>query len=270
MPSSAVDRHESQPSDMSAGATAPIVIRDVSKTFRVDGRVVRALHHISVQAESQEFVTLIGPSGCGKSTLLDLICGLMTPDAGEILLHGDADAPRLGRIGYMPQRDLLLPWRNVMDNLLLGPEVMRQDLAAARQEAKELLPLFGLEGFEDHYPATLSGGMRQRAALMRTFLCKQEIVLLDEPFGALDALTRRAMRRWLLDVWARFRQTLIFVTHDVDEAIFLGDRVVVLSPRPGTVILDVPVPLPRPRNEAMVSLPEFAALRRDLLSALGL
>jgi ABC-type nitrate/sulfonate/bicarbonate transport system ATPase subunit len=270
MPSSAVDRHEAHPSDKSAGATAPIVIRDVSKTFRVDGLVVPALHQISMQAESQEFVTLIGPSGCGKSTLLDLICGLMTPDSGEILLHGDADAPRLGRIGYMPQRDLLLPWRNVMDNLLLGPEVMGQDLAAARQEARELLPLFGLEGFEDHYPATLSGGMRQRAALMRTFLCKQEIVLLDEPFGALDALTRHAMRRWLLDVWARFRQTVLFVTHDVDEAIFLGDRVVVLSARPGTVILDVPVELQRPRDEAMVSLPEFAALRRDLLSALGL
>jgi ABC-type nitrate/sulfonate/bicarbonate transport system ATPase subunit len=268
MPSSSADRRE--PHRAPVPETMPIALRGVSKLFRVNGRVVQALQQVSMQAESQEFVTLIGPSGCGKSTLLDLICGLMAPDAGEILLHGDADAPRLGRIGYMPQRDLLLPWRSVMDNLLLGPEVMGQDLNAAREEARELLPLFGLEGFEDYYPTTLSGGMRQRAALMRTFLCKQEIVLLDEPFGALDALTRRSMRRWLLDVWAQFRQTLLFVTHDVDEAIFLADRVVVLSARPGTVILDVPVPLPRPRDEAMVSLPEFAALRRDLLSALGL
>ncbi|MBC7235676.1 MAG: ABC transporter ATP-binding protein [Chloroflexi bacterium] len=247
----------------------PVVLEKVSKAFRVDGRVVMALRDVSLEARREEFVTLIGPSGCGKSTLLNLICGLLKPDAGEIFLYGDPKAQRLGRVGYMPQRDLLLPWRSVMDNILLGPEVSGRDLTAARKEARQLLPLFGLDGFENHYPATLSGGMRQRAALMRTFLCKQEIVLLDEPFGALDALTRRIMRRWLLDVWAQFRQTLIFVTHDVDEAIFLSDRVYVMSPRPGTILREVTIPLPRPRSERMVSQADFAALRQDLLQALG-
>ena len=246
-----------------------VELRSISKTFRVDGRVVQALHDVSLYAHAQEFVTLIGPSGCGKSTLLNVICGLMEPDAGEILLHGDSNEKRIGRIGYMPQADLLLPWRKLLDNIILGPEVMHRDLDKARQEARDLLPLFGLEGFEDNYPATLSGGMRQRAALMRTFLCKQESILLDEPFGALDALTRRTMRRWLLEVWARFRQTIIFVTHDVDEAAFLSDRIYVLSPRPGQVVREVRVNLPRPRTEALVSEPSFATYRKELLSALG-
>jgi len=194
----------------------------------------------------------------------------MQPDSGEILLHGVHERHRLGRIGYMPQRDLLLPWRKLLDNIILGPEVMGRDLDEARREARELLPLFGLEGFEDSYPATLSGGMRQRAALMRTFLCRQEIVLLDEPFGALDALTRRTMRKWLLDVWAQFRQTVIFVTHDVEEAVFLSDRVYVFSPRPGKVIHELEVNLPRPRTERLSSDPHFVAYRDELLSALGI
>jgi len=248
----------------------PIEVRHVSKAFRVDGRFVQALRDVSLMARAQEFVSLIGPSGCGKSTLLNIISGLMEPDEGVILLHGKPGEQRLGRIGYMPQRDLLLPWRRLLDNILLGPEVMGRDLEQARQEARELLPLFGLQGFEDAYPATLSGGMRQRAALMRTFLCKQEIILLDEPFGALDALTRRTMRSWLLEVWARFRQTLLFVTHDVDEAIFLSDRIYVLSPRPGHVVRELTIELPRPREERVVSSSTFAAYREEILAALGL
>lgn len=250
-------------------SSALIELREVSKAFRVDGRLVQALERVSLEACAQEFVSLIGPSGCGKSTLLNIICGLMQPDAGEILLHGVPQANRLGHIGYMPQRDLLLPWRKLLDNILLGPEVMGRDLVQARLEAQELLPLFGLEGFENSYPATLSGGMRQRAALMRTFLCRQEIVLLDEPFGALDALTRRTMRRWLLDVWARFRQTVLFVTHDVEEAVFLSDRVYVFSPRPGRVIRELEVHLPRPREERLSSDPLFLAYRDELLASLG-
>jgi ABC-type nitrate/sulfonate/bicarbonate transport system ATPase subunit len=228
-----------------------------------------ALEDISLYAGAGEFVTVIGPSGSGKSTLLNVISGLMAPDSGEILLHGRADTPRLGHIGYMPQRDLLLPWRRLLDNLVLGPEVMGRDVAAARREARELLPLFGLEGFEAAYPATLSGGMRQRAALLRTFLCHQEVILLDEPFGALDALTRRVMRRWLLEVWEGLRQTTILVTHDVEEAIVLSDRVYVFSPRPGRVIREVSVKLPRPRPEGLLDTPAFAALRDELLAALG-
>jgi len=247
----------------------PVELRGISKAFRVNEHIVQALQDVSLHAHDREFVTIIGPSGCGKSTLLNIVCGLLAPDKGEILLHGERDAKRLGEVGYMPQRDLLLPWRSVLDNIILGPEVMQRDLSEARRQARELLPLFGLVGFEDSYPAALSGGMRQRAALMRTFLCRQEIVLLDEPFGALDALTRRAMRRWLLEVWTRFRQTVLFVTHDVDEAVFLSDRVYVLSPRPGRVIHEAEVELPRPRQDHLGSEPRFGALREELLSALG-
>ncbi|MBN1399247.1 MAG: ABC transporter ATP-binding protein [Anaerolineae bacterium] len=259
----------------------PIELRHVSKAFRVDGRVVEALHDVSLSAGAQEFVTLIGPSGCGKSTLLNIIAGLMQPGAGEVLLHGKRDTNRLGETGYMPQRDLLLPWRTVLDNVILGPEVAlcsqsiwawnghrRRALEEARREARALLPLFGLEGFEQSYPAALSGGMRQRAALMRTFMCKRDTILLDEPFGALDALTRRIMRRWLLEVWARFRQSVLFVTHDVDEAIYLSDRIYVLSSRPGRIVLELSVDLRRPRDGSQ-SDARFVQLREEILTALG-
>lgn len=249
----------------------PIVsVEHVSKAFRVDGRLVQALQDVSLFACEREFVTLIGPSGCGKSSLLNLIAGLLEPDEGQIAFRGDRQASRLGRIGYMPQKDLLLPWRRLLDNVLLGPEIMRRDQQTARQRARELLPLFGLEGFEESYPFELSGGMRQRAALLRTLLCEQEVVLLDEPLGALDALTRHTMRNWLLHIWERFQQTMVFVTHDVDEAVLLSDRIYVLTPRPGRIVRELAIPLPRPRSEAMMAEPAFVALRDEILAALGL
>jgi len=256
----------------------PIELRQVSKSFRVaarqrgrrGNRIVQALQDVSLFVRAHEFVTLIGPSGCGKSTLLNIACGLMEPDGGEVLLHGDPAAQRLGQVGYMPQRDLLLPWRRLLGNIILAPEVMGRDLDQARQEARQLLPLFGLEGFEESYPSELSGGMRQRAALMRTVMAQQELLLLDEPFGALDALTRRTMRTWLLQVWARFRQSLLFITHDVDEAILLSDRIYVLSARPATIVRELCVDLPRPRQESLVAGSAFAAYRRDILRALGI
>lgn len=248
-----------------------IIIENVSKAFRVDGRAVSALERVSLEARAHEFVTLIGPSGCGKSTLLNIVCGLLEPDEGAIYIHGQDGATRLGQVGYMPQRDLLLPWKRVLDNILLAPQVMGRDLEMARREALTLLPLFGLEGFEEHYPATLSGGMRQRAALMRTFMGHYDLVLLDEPFGALDALTRRAMRRWLVEVWLRFHQTILFVTHDVEEALYLSDRVVVFSPRPGHVLLTLPLEdLPEDRRARHAASPAFIAYRQHILAALGL
>jgi ABC-type nitrate/sulfonate/bicarbonate transport system ATPase subunit len=240
-------------------------LQHISKTFRENGPVTLALDDVSFVARSGEFVTLIGPSGSGKSTICNLVTGLIHPDQGHILLD---DAPingQTGLVGYMPQRDLLLPWRSVLDNVILGPEIAHKSREAARQHARELLPLFGLEAFAGSYPAALSGGMRQRAALLRTFLLERDVVLLDEPFGALDALTRRELQRWLLGVWARFKTTILFITHDVHEAVMLADRVVVLTPRPGRVKLELPITLPRPRDDGGEAfLHQEAALLRAL------
>jgi ABC-type nitrate/sulfonate/bicarbonate transport system ATPase subunit len=254
---------------MNNQAAHQLEIHKLHKAYRLDGQPVKVLDGIDLSAARGTFVTIIGPSGCGKSTLFSIITGLQEPDGGEICFDGLAATRRLGTVGYMPQRDLLLPWRRVLDNVILGPEVQGQDLDAARQEARGLLPLFGLEGFADSYPAELSGGMRQRAALLRTFLCRQEVMLLDEPFGALDAITRNDLQEWLLEVWQQFRYTILFITHDVEEAVFLSDRVHVLTPRPARVRVEVDIDLPRPRRREMTLRPEFAALKQQLLDALG-
>ena len=243
-------------------------MRDLHKSYRVDGKPVEVVAGLSLHAERGAFVTIIGPSGCGKSTLFGIISGLQQPDQGQICFDGVPVMQRIGAVGYMPQRDLLLPWRRVLDNVILGPEVHSEDLPAARREARELLPLFGLEGFADSYPAALSGGMRQRAALLRTILCRKDIMLLDEPFGALDAITRNALQEWLLQVWHKFRYTILFITHDVDEAVFLSDYVYVLTARPARVRLELAIPLARPRSREMTLTPEFAAVKQHLLSAL--
>ena len=244
-------------------------LHHLSKTFQEKEQQVQALADISFTVAGGEFVSLIGPSGSGKSTLFNLIVGLDEPDTGEICLDGQRLTRRTGRFGYMPQRDLLLPWRTVLGNVILGPELAGEDLAAARREALSLLPLFGLAGFEKAYPATLSGGMRQRAALLRTFLCHREIMLFDEPFGALDALSRRELQIWLLEVWQQFEKTILFITHDVEEALFLSDRVIVMSPRPGRIILDLAVDLSRPRELDILTTSRFIELKAQLLSKLG-
>ncbi len=237
----------------------------VSKTFHDNGRVTPALDQISFKIGRGEFVSVIGPSGSGKSTICNLITGLIRPDSGEIRLNGELINGAVGRVGYMPQRDLLLPWRTVLDNAILGPELNGKPRAEARRRARDLLPIFGLEAFAEAYPATLSGGMRQRAALLRTLLLDKDVMLLDEPFGALDALTRREMQRWLLDVWARFKPTILFITHDVREAVLLGDRVVALSVRPGRVTADTQIMLQRPRDD---SAEAFIAQQATLIRAL--
>jgi ABC-type nitrate/sulfonate/bicarbonate transport system ATPase subunit len=246
-----------------------VELRNVSKTFYGENREIQALEDISLSVESGEFVTIIGPSGSGKSTLFNLIVGLLEPDEGEICIDGEICHDRISRVGYMPQRDLLLPWRSVVDNVILPQEVLGVPRDVARGRAIELLPLFGLEEFATSYPDTLSGGMRQRAALLRTILSEKEVMLLDEPFGALDALTRKELQDWLLGVWREFSQTVIFITHDVEEALYLGDRVIVLSPRPGSVIKSVMVELSRPRRQGMVAQPEFGRQVTELLASLG-
>jgi ABC-type nitrate/sulfonate/bicarbonate transport system ATPase subunit len=251
-----------------AAKLAPILeLRAMTKTF---GHV-QALAGLEASVAQGEFVTLVGPSGCGKSTLFNIVAGLEEPDPGSILRFEGKSchaADLLGRVSFMPQRDLLLPWRNVIDNAILALDVEGVPRAKARAKALKMLPEFGLAGFEQQYPHQLSGGMRQRVALMRTFLFERDLMLLDEPFGALDALTRAMMQRWLLDVWQTYRRTILFITHDVDEAIFLGDRVLVMAARPGAVKLEQVVSLPRPRPPDIVTAPEFVGLKRALLDAI--
>lgn len=247
----------------------PVVLMEgVSKSFMVGGKPLPVLDGVSVRVSSGEFVSLIGPSGCGKSTLFNIICGLERPDGGRVVLAQNEDLRAAEVVSYMPQKDLLLPWRTVLNNVILAREVAGDDRAEARREAERLMPLFGLAGFENSYPAGLSGGMRQRAALMRTMLARREILLLDEPFGALDAITRTKMQRWLLEVWDKFRQAVFFITHDIEEALFLSDRVYVLTPRPAGVALHLEVGLPRPRRYECVTDADFLALKKQVMQAL--
>jgi ABC-type nitrate/sulfonate/bicarbonate transport system ATPase subunit len=251
-------------------APAKLVAEGISHGFRVDAGRLAALEGVSVSANAGELIAILGPSGCGKSTLLTVLAGLLTPDRGQVRVDGQDVTGRLGFTGYMPQKDLLLPWKRVLDNTAVALELRGVSRREARAEAQSWFPRFGLAGFERHYPATLSGGMRQRAALLRTVLTGRDILLLDEPFGALDALTRADLQAWLLDIWSELGKTILLVTHDVDEAIYLADRVYVISPRPGRILCNLPVDLPRPRahDEVVTSAP-FAALKREVLRALS-
>ena len=244
-----------------------IRLQKIRKSF---GPSLAVLEDVDLEVGAGEFVTVVGPSGCGKSTLFNVIVGLTPPDpGGELYIDGRPQAldHLLGRVAFMPQRDMLMPWRSVLDNAIVAAEIDGVSRSAARSKALADLDRFGLEGFQNHYPQQLSGGMRQRVALMRTFLFDRDIMLLDEPFGALDALTRSLMQRWLLEVWSGFKRTVLFITHDIDEAIYLGDRVVVMSARPGRIKLEMSVPLERPRSSDVVTSTEFVAIKRELLAA---
>ena len=250
--------------------TAKLSIEGLSKTFG-DGTGdtgVVALENVDLTIGDGEFVSIVGPSGCGKSTLFNILAGLIRPSSGHVLLDGRAPDDLLGEIGYMQQRDLLMPWRTVLDNTTVGLELTGVKKREARILAREELDRFGLAGFEDHWPAKLSGGMRQRAALLRTFLAGREVMLLDEPFGALDALTRAQMQEWLLKIWQDDSKTVLFVTHDVDEAVFLSDRVYVMSGRPGRIVRSLQVDLQRPREHSVADTPEFISFKKQLLEPL--
>ncbi len=244
-------------------------LQHVTKVLEKDGHRLPILADITLQAEAGSFVSIIGPSGAGKTTLFNIISGLDNPTSGRILIDGREAPDRLGRIAYMPQKDLLLPWRNVLDNAIIGLEVQGVKRSVARSRALELMPRFGLSGFEYEYPAALSGGMRQRVAFLRTFLAAKDVMLLDEPFGALDALTRSELQDWLLALWPDLELTVLMITHDVDEAILMSDRVYVVSPRPARVLMVVDVAIPRPRNSlTTTSLPSFLQYRSQLLASL--
>mgnify|MGYP000993225546 CR=1 FL=1 len=221
-----------------------------------------ALDDISLDVEEGEFLAIVGPSGCGKSTLLRLLAGLLRPIAGKVLLRGQLLTEPRREIGYVFQRANLMPWRTVLSNIALSLEVARVPPDEAVARAQELISLVGLEGFAESYPAQLSGGMQQRVALARALIHEPTVLLLDEPFGSLDALTRERMNGELLRIWNLRKPTVVMVTHSISEAVFLSDRVLVLTARPGRVKAAFMVPLPRPRNQSMTAEPEFLKLTR--------
>ncbi|MEX0591801.1 MAG: ABC transporter ATP-binding protein [Xanthobacteraceae bacterium] len=246
-----------------------LAVSNLRVTYPLENRPrVNAIEHVDFSLRPNEFVSIIGPSGCGKSTLFNVIAGLLAPDSGAVHLDGRDIVGRPGNVAYMMQRDLLLPWRSILENVILGPELAGKPQAQSRATAQTLLRRFGLEGFENAYPSALSGGMRQRAALMRTILLERSVILLDEPFGALDALTRASMSEWLLGIQREFQRTMILITHDPDDAVFLSERVYVSSPRPMRIAGVVEVNLPRDRRRDVTLTPEFAAHKRQVLSHL--
>jgi ABC-type nitrate/sulfonate/bicarbonate transport system ATPase subunit len=249
-------------------APTKLCLDDVSMAFATPAGLFAALAHVSLVVPAGRFISLIGPSGCGKSTIFNIVAGLLEPTAGRVLIDGVDATGTIGRVGYMLQKDLLLPWRTLIDNTILGMELQGVPLRVARERALPLLRRYGLGGFEHAYPSTLSGGMRQRAALLRTLLFDTDVILLDEPFGALDAQTKLQMQEWLLALWGDFAKTVVFVTHDVEEAIFLSDEVHVMGTRPGRIVETLPVDLPRPRLRSCTTTPAFVAIKERCLELL--
>src|SRR5579862_1233570 len=247
---------------------AKLRLEQVRMTFKTPKGAFQALAPVTLTIEQGRFVSLIGPSGCGKSTLFNVIAGLLEPSGGRVMIDGADATGTIGRVGYMLQKDLLLPWRTVLDNVILGMEIQGVPLQAARERALPLLRRYGLGGFEHLYPSALSGGMRQRAALLRTLMFDTDVILLDEPFGALDAQTKLQMQEWLLQLWSDFGKTVVFVTHDVEEAIFLSDEVHVMGTRPGRIVDSIPVPIARPRQRSATLAPEFLAIKERCLELL--
>jgi len=240
----------------------------VTKTFPAARGELRALAGVDLVCDSGQVVAVIGPSGCGKSTLFRILAGLEHPSSGSVLIDGVAVANRLGCCAFMPQRDGLLPWRRVIDNVTIGLELAGQRRQQARAQAAPLLDRFGLAGFAEAWPWQLSGGMRQRAAFLRTVLTGRPAMLLDEPFGALDGITRSDLQQWLLGVWEEIHATMILITHDVAEAVFLADRVYVMTPRPGRISTVIDIDLPRPRLIDIAETDAFTKLEATLRRAL--
>jgi len=250
----------------------PIInIKNLTKSFfdilTNDYTVI--LNDIDFYINEGEIVSLIGPSGCGKSTLLNIISGLEDPDRGEIIITNIDVDNRLGELSYMQQKDLLLPWKTVLGNSILGLEILNKDKSLSEQKALALMDTFGLKGYENYFPNQISGGMRQRASFLRTILTDKKILLLDEPFSSLDSITRLQMQQWLLELWRKFSKTILLVTHDIDEAIFLSDRIYVMKSHLSTSINVIKVDLRRPRNREVVLEQSFLNIKKQILPMLG-
>ncbi|UYN99926.1 MAG: ABC transporter ATP-binding protein [Devosia sp.] len=240
--------------------SSALTLKGVGKGF--DG--LKVLDNLDLTVGKGEFVSILGPSGSGKSTILNILTGRIRPDQGQIFVDGAPLAAGQFPFAFMPQHDALMAWRTVLDNATVGLEVRGIKRRDARAMVAPLIETFGLKGFEHHFPAQLSGGMRQRVALLRTAVQGRNTVLLDEPFGALDALTRIQMQRWLARMWTDFGWSVLLVTHDVREAVALSDRIVLLSARPARVVREIAIPLSRPRDR----LPEAGAIEGEILDSL--
>jgi ABC-type nitrate/sulfonate/bicarbonate transport system ATPase subunit len=241
---------------------AIIRLENITKAFIETGSV---LEEISLYVKDGEFVSIIGPSGSGKSTIFQCIGGLLHPDNGELFLGERKINGKTGNIAYMPQQPSLLPWRTVLDNVLLGQELFQKP---DKQEAKNWLKKIKLSDYENAYPHQLSGGMNQRVAFIRALLSPQSVLLLDEPFSALDEFTRFDMQKWLLSIWEEKRKSVLFITHNIEEAIFLSDRIYLLSPRPAKIVQEISIPFKRPRTDLLLLENEFLQLKRDIYSTL--
>ncbi len=243
-----------------------VVISNLSKSFAKENESITALRDINLEIRDDEFVCLVGPSGCGKTTLLRIIAGLETATTGSVTLDGQEITGPDPKRGMVFQEYSLFPWRTVLDNIAFGLEMKGVQKSERNRIAAEYLDLVGLTQFAGHYPYELSGGMRQRVAIARALANDPDVLLMDEPFGALDAQTRNRMQKELLSIWEKTKKTIVFVTHSVDEAVYLADRIVVLSGRPGTIreVLDLPWPKPRDRTSA-----EFADIRRYVLQLIN-
>ncbi|GAA0178724.1 ABC transporter ATP-binding protein [Clostridium sediminicola] len=246
-----------------------ILLKNLHKDFISNNDKLSVLKEINLFVDEGEFISIIGPSGCGKSTIFHILTGLQQEYKGRVEIGGEPLQKIKKKMSYMHQKDLLMPWRTLIGNVRLPLELQGYSKKEASNKVKELLPIFGLEGFENAYPKELSGGMRQRAALLRTVLIDSEIMLLDEPFGALDAINRSKMQEWLLDIWNQFKRTVMFITHDIEEAIYLSDRIYVLSERPAQIIEELNIEFSRPREKDIVVTPEFLKYKKILMNALG-
>ena len=242
-----------------------IEIRGVWKEFAKGERRVMALQDIDLDVAQREFVAILGPSGCGKSTLLNMVAGFDHPTRGSVKVEGEAIAQPSPRRCVVFQEPALFPWLTVMDNVVFGPKNRGQPAADYRPRAAQIIEQVGLRGFEASYPAELSGGMRQRVGIARVLIMQPQVLLMDEPFGSLDAQTRSLMQELLLELWQRHQQTVLFITHDIEEALLLADRVCVMTARPGRIKKSIRVPMPRPRSIDLTLSPEFNALRREVL-----
>lgn len=244
-------------------------LNQVSKSFRTKRSEIEVFNNLSLEINEGEFVAIIGPSGCGKSTLFQMIGGLFAPNDGEIILNAKNINGQRGHISYVPQQNSLFPWRTIMANILLPNELDGLTSSESRVKAKSLLHKLGLSEYENAYPYQLSGGMQQRVAFARALMSDRALLLLDEPFGALDALTRLEMQNWLLDIWQAEQRTVFMITHSIEEALLLADRIYVLSNKPTTIAKEIIVPFERPRTQAIRSTATFQSLVHEIYTELS-